>query len=766
MASVAVPRGTALATVPNEGPARDDGWRPLAAGWVVLPTDRLAGFPAGARPRERRFLLMHADYGIVVLELWSAGAAPGGAPPTAAWLEAELRLAGFLRRFDPRLPIRRIHLATPELPRLVGVLTRAFAGTEPLRLPCGDAWMGAVQATLAAAPGAAPAPAAASRPRAYPRPARWRGVAAGAAGTIALGGVVVAALLLAEGRPGPEPPRAGTGEGPAVAAAPISAAPPPAAVMARASPVQADARPEPDASAPMTPFTAWMAPPPEPEAALDPPFGATNATAAEPLPSPEAAPSAPSIAIDTALADALPAPEAAQPGGLAAMMRSAPSPDADAPGPMPLPRATAEIAHVVSWPGLGMPRPALPTPAVLGRAPATPADGDILGIALPPPFMAAPLPLPADAARIAPLPEPGGAPHPAQRMPRDAGALPIAPLPTHVVPRFLPISLAGIDIPHLVPLPMPAAPRPVRLPPAVADIARIAPLPEPDALRLPPLAPAVVDVVRVAPPPELATLRLAQLASAGADTERAAPMPEPDTARLPSLAPGGADTAQVAPLPAPEAPQPAPPAAGGADAARTAPPPEPGPPRIAQRAPGDVGTTPAAPLPEIEAQRPAPAAPVTPAAPSDLGTTRAVPPPSAPASHDTRRVVPPPAPAPEAPRVVPPAAEAARPPPTVAPPAAAAPAPATTLDPKVIELLITRGNEMLARGDISAARLLFGRAAAGGSVAALIAMGRSYDPAVLGALGVRGIRPDPEQAALWYRRAAERGAAPDGRSER
>ncbi|MBR0647994.1 hypothetical protein, partial [Plastoroseomonas hellenica] len=162
MASAAAHEGTALATVPTQGPARDDGWRPLAAGWVVLPTDRLAGFPAGARPRERRFLLMHPAYGIVVLELWSAGIAPGDAPLAGAWLEAELRLAGFLRRFDPRLPICRIHLAVPELPHLVGVLARAFAGTEPLRLPCGDAWMGAVQAALAAPPEAPPAPAAAA----------------------------------------------------------------------------------------------------------------------------------------------------------------------------------------------------------------------------------------------------------------------------------------------------------------------------------------------------------------------------------------------------------------------------------------------------------------------------------------------------------------------------------------------------------------------------------------------------------------------------
>ncbi|MBR0647835.1 hypothetical protein, partial [Plastoroseomonas hellenica] len=112
--------------------------------------------------------------------------------------------------------------------------------------------------------------------------------------------------------------------------------------------------------------------------------------------------------------------------------------------------------------------------------------------------------------------------------------------------------------------------------------------------------------------------------------------------------------------------------------------------------------------------------------------------------------------------VTPPAVAAPAAPVIVPAPAAPVivPAPAMPLDPKVIELLITRGNEMLARGDISAARLLYGRAAAAGSVAALTAMGRSYDPAVLGALGVRGIRPDPEQAALWYRRAAERGAAP------
>ncbi|NKE44959.1 hypothetical protein HB662_09225 [Roseomonas frigidaquae] len=80
------------------------------------------------------------------------------------------------------------------------------------------------------------------------------------------------------------------------------------------------------------------------------------------------------------------------------------------------------------------------------------------------------------------------------------------------------------------------------------------------------------------------------------------------------------------------------------------------------------------------------------------------------------------------------------------------------LAPAIVALLIARGDEMLARGDISAARLLYTRAASAGSAAAATAMGRSFDPAVLGELGARGIRPDPEQAAYWYRRATELGA--------
>jgi TPR repeat protein len=88
-----------------------------------------------------------------------------------------------------------------------------------------------------------------------------------------------------------------------------------------------------------------------------------------------------------------------------------------------------------------------------------------------------------------------------------------------------------------------------------------------------------------------------------------------------------------------------------------------------------------------------------------------------------------------------------------------APQSVARLDPAVVALLVARGNEMLARGDISAARLLYARAASAGNAAAATAMGRSFDAAVLEGLGVRGIRPDPEQAAHWYGRARELGTA-------
>jgi hypothetical protein len=91
------------------------------------------------------------------------------------------------------------------------------------------------------------------------------------------------------------------------------------------------------------------------------------------------------------------------------------------------------------------------------------------------------------------------------------------------------------------------------------------------------------------------------------------------------------------------------------------------------------------------------------------------------------------------------------------PPASARTASADALPPETITALVRRGNAMLAVGDISAARLLFERAAQAGHAAAATAVGRTYDPAALAQIGARGIRADPELAATWYRRAVALG---------
>jgi TPR repeat protein len=79
--------------------------------------------------------------------------------------------------------------------------------------------------------------------------------------------------------------------------------------------------------------------------------------------------------------------------------------------------------------------------------------------------------------------------------------------------------------------------------------------------------------------------------------------------------------------------------------------------------------------------------------------------------------------------------------------------PPASLPPAVIATLIRRGEAMRGTGDISAARLLFERAAEAGSAQAATEAGRLRDPAYLTRLGAIGVAPDPRLAADWYRRA-------------
>ena len=69
--------------------------------------------------------------------------------------------------------------------------------------------------------------------------------------------------------------------------------------------------------------------------------------------------------------------------------------------------------------------------------------------------------------------------------------------------------------------------------------------------------------------------------------------------------------------------------------------------------------------------------------------------------------------------------------------------------------LLKRGEELISQGDIAAARLMLTRAAEAGDARSALALGATYDPAVLGKLGVLGVAADVAQARAWYGKAAE-----------
>src|SRR5262249_37153908 len=131
----------------------------------------------------------------------------------------------------------------------------------------------------------------------------------------------------------------------------------------------------------------------------------------------------------------------------------------------------------------------------------------------------------------------------------------------------------------------------------------------------------------------------------------------------------------------------------------------------------------------------------------------ASPPPAAGAAPPPPARVAPPPPA----RVEPPPPARVEPPPVarVAPP----PLPTRVLAPAEIELLVKQGQEFAAAGDFVTARVVFQRAAEAGNAVAGVALGASYDPAVLAGLGARGVDADVNKARSWYQRAKDLGLA-------
>jgi hypothetical protein len=68
-----------------------------------------------------------------------------------------------------------------------------------------------------------------------------------------------------------------------------------------------------------------------------------------------------------------------------------------------------------------------------------------------------------------------------------------------------------------------------------------------------------------------------------------------------------------------------------------------------------------------------------------------------------------------------------------------------------------RGDRLLGRGDVAAARAVYERAAQLGSAQAALVLGSTYDPGRLWSLGVFGMVGNKERARHWYQRADQLG---------
>ena len=81
------------------------------------------------------------------------------------------------------------------------------------------------------------------------------------------------------------------------------------------------------------------------------------------------------------------------------------------------------------------------------------------------------------------------------------------------------------------------------------------------------------------------------------------------------------------------------------------------------------------------------------------------------------------------------------------------------LDPEEIAALLKRGDELIASGDLGAARLVLRRAAEAGNARAAFALAGTYDPIVLEKRAVHGFVADVAMARNWYEKAREFGSA-------
>ena len=84
--------------------------------------------------------------------------------------------------------------------------------------------------------------------------------------------------------------------------------------------------------------------------------------------------------------------------------------------------------------------------------------------------------------------------------------------------------------------------------------------------------------------------------------------------------------------------------------------------------------------------------------------------------------------------------------------------PMTPEDRERAARLMQKGEEQMAEGNISSARLFYEKAADAGLAQAAMALAATFDAAELARMSVRGIQPDAKQARHWYERALQLGA--------
>ncbi|WP_188092403.1 hypothetical protein [Azospirillum sp. B21] len=187
--------------------------------------------------------------------------------------------------------------------------------------------------------------------------------------------------------------------------------------------------------------------------------------------------------------------------------------------------------------------------------------------------------------------------------------------------------------------------------------------------------------------------------------------------------------------------------------------------------PGPVADAPLEPPPEqtVEAAIEPTSAP-SPEVTAEPPVVAATPPPAdAPVAVQPAAASPSSPPAPPEPAVIAPlttVAVAALPPAAAPPPAperaqpreAAVQRPARLPSAVAETTLMKRGDDLFAQGDLAGARLYYEMVAETGNAAAALALGRTHDPLIHERLRVRGLPPDPEQAAAWYRRAVAAGS--------